>query len=401
MAKNTYIWITVIIGLIFLTAPVSSVEDRNRGAQEQQWLQYHSAREVRLVGFSSGIRNLEVTTAKPAGVELPQFKSDEPVFAGWSTPMVKGGYLWIALDKTHKQGLYDSLYIDSNGDGNLSDETAITAYRTTQSSTYFGPVKVVFQIEDGPVTYHLNFQFYGSDDNNKRLYASSGGWYEGDITVNGAKKHCVLFDGNANGTFNDKSLNTGECDYIRIGESSSQDASFVGNFIKIDDTLYEPQIARDGACIKLAEAKDVKYGLVRLPESVTQLSAGGENGLFIVKPENEISSLPVGKYRITNWTVERKDDKGTQWKLQAVWSGGKGDFEVAEAKETELSVGEPIVSSLTSRLQEGTHYFSQALNGRDGERITLTRNGAQPQAPKLNIKSQDGTYDRTYSFSYG
>ena len=392
MAKNTYIRLTVIISLVFLTTCVY--------AQEQQWLQYHSAREVRLIGFSSGLSNLEVTTEKPAGVELPQFKSDEPIFAKWSTPMVEKGCLWIALDKTHKQGLYDNLYIDSNGDGNLSDETAVMAYRSTQSSTYFGPVKVIFQIEDGPVTYHLNFQFYGSDDN-KRLYASSGGWYEGDITVNDVKKHCVLFDGNANGTFNDKSLNAWESDRIRIGESSSQDASFVGNYIMIDDKLYEPQIARDGACITLAEAKDVKYGLVRLPESVTQLSAGGENGSFIVKPENETASLPVGKYRITNWIVERKDDKGTQWKLQAAWSGGKGDFEITKAKEATLDIGEPIQSSLTSSLREGIHYFSQSLNGRDGERITLTRNGAQPQAPKLNIKSKDGTYDRTYSFSYG
>lgn len=394
MDKRIYSRLAVIICIVLLAVVAN--------AQDEQWLQYHSAREVRLVGFGSSMQNLDIVNEKPAGVEMPQFKSDEPIFAKWPTSMVQNGYLWVALDRTHENGPYDNLYIDSNGNGRLDDETAVTTYRTTQNSSYFGPVKVVFQIEDGPVTYHLNFQFYGSaNDNRKMLYASAGGWYEGDVTVNGAKKHCVLFDNNANGTFNDKSLEASESDRIRIGEASSQDTRFVGNYIEVDGTYFRPEIARDGACIKLAEAKDIKFGKVRLPESVTELSAGGENGLFVVKPENEIASLPVGKYRITEWSVERKDDKGTLWKLQGAQSGSQGDLEIAEAQEAELSIGEPIVSSLTSSLREGTHNFSQALRGQNGERITLTRNGAQPQAPKLNIKSKDGTYDRTYSFSYG
>ena len=394
MDKRTFPGPAVIICIVLLTVIAN--------AQDEQWLQYHSAREVRLVGFGSSMQNLDIVNEKPAGVEMPQFKSDKPIFAKWPTPMVQNGYLWVALDRTHKNGLHDKLYIDSNGDGNLSDETAVSAYRTTQNYTYFGPVKVVFQIEDGPVTYHLNFQFYGSPDNDrKRLYASAGGWYEGDVTVNGEKKHCVLFDNNANGTFNDKSLGTYESDRIRIGQASSQDTRFVGNFIEVDGKFYEPEIARDGAFIKLAEAKDIKFGKVRLPESVTELSAGGENGLFNVKLENGGGSLPIGKYRITEWAIERKDDKGTMWKLQGTQSGRQADLEIAEDKETELTVGEPIVSSLTSTVREGTHNFSQALRGRDNERITLTRNGARPQAPKLNIKNKDGTYDRTYSFSYG
>jgi hypothetical protein len=394
MDIRRYSWSTVIVCMALLTV----IAD----AQDEQWLQYHSAREVRLVGFGSSVQYLEIMTDKPAGVEMPQLKSDEPVFAKWPTPMVQNGYLWITLDRTHKNGPYDNLYIDSNGDGQLDDETTVTTYRTTQNYSYFGPVKVVFQTEDGPVTYHLNFQFYGAaDDSRKRLYASAGCWYEGDVTLDGAKKHCVLFDNNANGTFNDKSLKSNESDRIRIGQTGSQDTRFVGNFIEVDGKFYEPEIARDGAFIKLAEAKNIKFGKVRMPESVTELSAGGENGLFVVKPEDGIASLPVGKYRITEWAVERKDDKGTLWELQGTQAGSQEVLEIAEAKEAELSVGEPIVSSLTSTMREGTRSFSQSLRGKDGERITLTRNGARPQAPKLNIKNKDGTYDRTYSFSYG
>jgi hypothetical protein len=270
-----------------------------------------------------------------------------------------------------------------------------------QYSTYFGPVKVIFEIEDGPVTYHLNFRYYGGDARYRRLYVSSGGWYQGEITVAGVKKHCILFDYNANGTFDDKSANAAGCDRIRFGKESGQDTGFVGNYIEVGNILYRPEIARDGACIKLTKAEDVKFGGVRLPEAITQLSANGQNGLFIRKPEKGVASLPVGQYRIYDWAIEREDDQGTRWKLQASSPPETSIFEIAEGKETELAVGEPVVATLEASGNNGTHSFRHAMKGRDGERIELTRSGAQPQAPKVRIKNADGTYDRTYSFQYG
>ena len=393
MKRETYILLSVGISLLVLKSTAA--------AQDEQWLQYHCARELGLLGGGMQPQMLDISTEKPSGVELPQFKVENPFFAKWSTPMVKSGHLWVALDRTHKQGPHDLLYIDSNGNDRLDDETAATVYRMDQYSTYFGPVKVIFEIEDGPATYHLNFRYYGGDDRYRRLYVSSGGWYEGDITLGGQKKHCVLFDYNANGTFNDKSANAAECDRIRIGEGGGQDTSFVSNYIEVGKILYRPEIAPDGACIKLTKAEGVKFGTVRLPESVTQVSANGENGLFTRKPEKGVASLPVGQYRIYDWIIDRQDDKGTQWRLQGSGTAQTSVFDIAEGKETVHSVGEPVVATLNASADKGTHSFRHTLRGRDGERIELTRNGAQPQAPKVRIKSADGTYDRTYSFSYG
>jgi len=391
MTNRAHIWLAVVISVLILTAHAQ--------AQEQQWLQYHSSREAsQILGGMPG-QVLELSAEKPAGVELPQFKGQNQFFAKWSTPMVKSGHLWIALDRTHKYGPCDLICIDSNGNGHLNDETAVATYRTEQYNAYFGPVKVIFQVEDGPVTYHLNFRFYSSNDSNRRFYASSGGWYEGEITVGAEKKHCVLFDYNTNGTFDDKSLEARECDRIRIGKKGEPDTCFVGNYIDIDGTLYRPEIARDGAYIKLAKAEDVKFGNIRLPESITEFSAGGENGLFTIKPEKGTGSLPVGKYHIEHWAIERKDEHSALWKLQG--RPEKGVFDIAEDKETEISVGEPVVATLDASEREGTYSFSHNMKGRDDERIELSRSGARPQAPKLHIKSKDGKYDRTFSFQYG
>ncbi|MCP4261453.1 MAG: hypothetical protein GY774_28720, partial [Planctomycetes bacterium] len=249
--------------------------------------------------------------------------------------------------------------------------------------------------------YHLNFRFYNHGEKNRWLYTYSGGWYEGTIDVAGTKKHCVLIDYNVNGTFNDKSLDPSESDRIRIGKKGSQEFLFVGNYIEVDEVLYRPEIARDGACIKLNKAEDVKFGNIRIPKTITEFSAGGENGLFKLKLENGAGSLPVGRYHINQWALEHEDEKGKKWKMQGEGSSDKGDFDIATDKETELSIGEPIVSKLEVNKRDSGYSFNQSLGGHFGERIEITRNGARPPAPKLHIKSKEGSYDRTFSFEYG
>jgi hypothetical protein len=371
--------------------------------QEQQWLQYRSAREVSLLGGRTGSVSLGPLVAeRPAGVEMPQFKGATPLFAKWQTPMVKSGFLWIALDRSNKAGPYNLLCIDSNGNGRLDDETVATAYQIDQSSASFGPVKVVFQVEDGPVTYHLNFRFYNYNRERPELIAYSGGWYEGDITVGGAKKHCVLFDYDVNGTFDDRSPNAGACDRISIGDKTGPDASLVGRYIELDGVLYEPQIARDGAFVKLTKAENVKSGRVRLPTSITALQVGGENGSFMIKPKDGVGSLPVGTYRVLSWSTERTDDSGAKWQVNGRNVPEKvGGFEVAEGKDAELDIGEPFVASVGATTTAKTYNLRLVTAGRAGEQIELLRNGTRPQAPKVRIKNADGTYDRTFNFEYG
>ena len=390
MKRKNDMWLAVVITLLVLTTPA--------GAQDEQWLQYHSEREAMQIVGDMTRSNLRLTSEKPQGVELPDFKAEEPFFASWSTPMVDSGKLWIAVDRSAEKGRWDQLYIDSNVNGHLNDETAIKAYRTEQSYTYFGPVKVVFEGEDGPLTYHLNFMFREYEET-RQLYVSPGGWYEGDITVAGAKKYCMLIDYNGNGTFNDKSLNSSRCDRIRIGEKGTRDSGYVGNYIEIDNVLYHTEIARDGAYIKLSKADDVKFGTVRLPDTITEFAAGGENGLFTFKPETGTGSLPVGKYRINSWTIERKDEKGKKWELEGSYFSEKGDFDISEGTEVSLEIGEPLQGNLQVSFNAETenYEFEKNVNGPLGEYVTLTRGGERvSNLWKMSAKNKEGTFAKTY-----
>lgn len=395
--KNISHWLVVAL-LVTALLPMTA------GAQGQQWLQYRSSREPKAIAGYISMPFLKPTSEHPDSANLPDLK-EEPLLYKWSSPLAKDGFLYIALDRETGSGARDLLYVDSNGDGNLRDETAIAAYTTDPQHSYFGPVKVTFQEEDGPIVYHLNFRL--CDHHQRLLRVSSAGWYEGSITVSGQQKFCVLIDHNANGAFNDKSLNAAKCDRIRIGDTehlaTSMEhltTSFVGNYINIGGVLYRPVIARDGAFVKLAKAEGVTFGIVRLPKTISQFSVCGENGLFSFVPVNGLCSLPVGKYRVHSWTMVRQDKKGL-WELRGSSASDKGVFDVTGDKETELSIGEPIISAIEARGGSGSYTFNHKLQGRLDERIDLERNGSRPEAPKLRIRSKDGRYNKNFAFAYG
>ena len=83
MVSKTHILLAVGLGLLLIgvSAP----------AQDEQWLQYHSARELGLLGGGMQPQPLEISSEKPLGVGLPQFKVENPFFAKWPTPMAKNG----------------------------------------------------------------------------------------------------------------------------------------------------------------------------------------------------------------------------------------------------------------------------------------------------------------------
>lgn len=148
-------------------------------------------------------------------------------------------------------------------------------------------------------------------------------------------------------------------------------------------------------------AQDTVYGSFRLPEAISRFEADGANGPVAIEPGKQANQLPVGEYRIRFWKTERKDDDGNAWALSGQYYGRDNRFEIKEGNETKLDVGEPIIATVDVRNVGSSYSFNQVIKGRHQEIIELTRNGSRPQPPKLHIKNEDGSYDRTFSFEYG
>ncbi len=147
--------------------------------------------------------------------------------------------------------------------------------------------------------------------------------------------------------------------------------------------------------------KDVVFGSVNLPETISQFAAEGGNGIVTIKPDKGVGQLPVGEYTTRLWRTEREDDQSNTWVMTGQIFGDQSLFEVNDSNQIKLDIGEPIIATVDARKNGSNYSFNQIIKGRHDEHIELTRNGAKPRAPKLNIKNSDGTYNRTFNFEYG
>jgi hypothetical protein len=370
-------------------------------AQKEQWLDYHVSTEGR------GYRYLTLTTNPPPNVKLPKLNA-QPYFAHWTTPLDPAGR-WLCLDRTKKTGLYDRVYFDTTGNGRLDDKPPAGTSHSDQYSAYFEPVRVVFKGEDGPITYHLVLRFlqYGAGEVN--LLSSSGGYYAGKVDIGGKKRRVELIDGNVNGTFNDQAADMSDCDRVTV-EGDKVGERYLGKMLEVDGQFYRIEVARDGAFIKLQKAENVVLGPVRVPETISEFVAFGENGHFVRKPAKGAFTLPVGKYRIQTWTIDRKDDKGAAWQLMGYNFNDSAEFEVADGKPAALEVGEPMRAVMEAQepsnrpgVRDATKQlsFSLRFQGRYGETLQIMKGNQRPRGPRLALTSLDGTYRYTNTFEFG
>jgi len=361
-------------------------------AQSEQWLEYHTGTEAR------AYQTMKLTTNAPPGVALPKLNAP-PWFARWLTPMDPAGGRWLCFDRTRKSGPYDRLFIDSTGNGRLDDKTPIQA-RLDSFSAMFPPTPLVFKGEDGPITYHLAFQFY-QYDKTTQLLATSAGWYEGMVNFDGVKKRIQLIDGNVNGTFNDIAPDPYDSDRVQVeGDKTSE--RFLGRMLEVDGKFYRIEVARDGAFVKVQKAENVTLGRVRVPENISEFAAFGQNGHFVRKPVNGQFTLPTGNYRIFHWTISRKDEKNATWTLSGYDFPTTARFVVAADKTAALEIGEPVQAVL--KATEGAKRqidFSLQFEGRQKESIEMLRDGQRPRGPKLMLASANGSLCSTNSFEFG
>jgi hypothetical protein len=238
---------------------------------------------------------------------------------------------------------------------------------------------------------------------------SSGGYYAGKVDIGGKKRQIELIDGNVNGTFNDRAADMGDSDCVTI-EGDKVGERYLGKMIEVDGQFYQIEVARDGAFIKLQKAENVVLGQVRVPETINEFVAFGENGHFVRKPGKGEFSLPVGKYRIQEWKIERKDEKGAAWELSAYNFNDSARFEVAEAKPVSLEVGEPmraVMEAQDPQTRPGSRdvtkqlMFSLRFQGRYGETLQIMKGNQRPRGPRLTLTSLDGTYRYTNTFEFG
>ncbi len=138
-----------------------------------------------------------------------------------------------------------------------------------------------------------------------------------------------------------------------------------------------------------------ELGTVQLPKDMTikiQCEMAGTGNPAI---------LPQGGYTLTHWTLRRTDEQGIPWTCEGSVPSGKSLLQVTKDRQTELLVGEPLLSTLTATRCGSDFTFNLRLEGRSGGSVVLYKDGQRAPEPKLRIKNADGSYDRSLTFQYG
>jgi len=389
---------------------------------QEQWLGYRSARSAyEHIGSTSGQKPCPQDKA-PEGVALPAFNDKEPLFALWKVdigkltgPAARDGGLWLALDRSGKGGLYDLLYLDTNGNGSLADEKPIRdehAGFEWQEMIFFAnfdAVRLALPGDDGTITYHAGFHYQREKTGPHKIYVSANCWYEGVITIAGRRMLCSLIDCNANWRFGERSADRDRSDgYIlrpfdpREGPQELVNAAWspVGQYVLVDGKYYSMETAPDGATVKFTPAK-VPTGTIRPGEGVTSLKVGGPAGTFEIDVRNGVVVVPEDEYVVLSYSITRKDAKGNTWCVREANPFKDKPLTVRAGSETKIEVGEPFAWSVSASSDEqGQYSLRQGLRTRRGDDVRLTCNGDRLPV-KVRITNADKTYDRTFSMEYG
>jgi hypothetical protein len=142
-------------------------------------------------------------------------------------------------------------------------------------------------------------------------------------------------------------------------------------------------------------------GFVTVQDDVNAVLCNNKGEQFTIKGSKEPVQLPVGRYCINNWTLERTDKNGTLWKLTSKDIAHKKAFDVAKGTETKLPMGEPIISNLIVWKENSEFYFRHYLKGQLGEEIKLTKSRSRADPPKLLIRNENSSYQELLTFKYG
>jgi len=404
-----------------------------------------------------GAATLQKSLDRPAGEwKLPELNSKQPIYAFAELGEKK---CLLVLDRQKADDFfYNRLYFDSNGNGDLTDDTVIDGTFTVENDEFcraqFPGIDTTVDLAGKSLPYSFRmdvFYFYFGDEGkpdtelrqehiqqNFNLVVVANCSYVGEFDLDGQRYRVVLGDGNTNGRFDDRLsvthaqiasyravLPVGDEFYVTAGEEISVYAAQpFGDMLVVAGQLLE-------VAVDIAESKmiltPVTEGLAPLTlamatERITMYTEDGSRCVMMYRPGTEVM-IPQGTYQFLNYTVRRKDEQGDEWLLVAQATTDSPSVTVGGGGDAVLKCGEPYVPTADvpewsrQAVREGQTQvplmFTVIGAGREvlaeltrlsgtRTRIALSQgNRNRPKEPTYIIARADGEIVTQGSFEYG
>jgi hypothetical protein len=358
----------------------------------------------------------------PAGFEEPRYytihSDDRPVL--------------VAADYSQK---LVRLYVDTDGDGVLSEERCFTARVNKESPVsgrrqHLGPISLISRDSPGRVNDGFDVGCF-REDVRGLLMPRAAYFRTGKIRLAGRTYRVAAVDGDYDGLFKstlslpltDRTLVTRPgCDVFAMDlnrngrfELSQREESEVfplGKLAKVGDVYYAIDFAPDGSSLVLSKTEPQFGTLVMEPNDVAAELRLWSDAADQHLPYNHQWQLPPGKYAAIHAVLTARDRSGGIWMFPpfvpvfaADRLGPLDFFTIEPGVTTSIRVGPPFAVKAEVETQRNgrTVEINPVLVGCAGEEYSAAflRNGERPSPPGFKIVDEKGTVLIADNFEYG
>jgi len=345
-------------------------------------LKYEKAPVVSNTFFPYGYNYLQTTQNLPRGDwKLPPLTTDRPLYV----LLRLGDSVHLLVTDKSKTGdkFYSRLWFDSNGDGDLTDEKPVSGLpgeRNNLFTTQFPAINFMIKLEDKRLPYCLKPSLNGRMVSESSFQSGTGASfsytvqcaYSGSFTVNGRQYRIQVGDSNGNGRFSDYSTIAdvqnpfgrsriypkGDNLYITDGSKMNfNDRMPLGDLLFLNETLFYMKLDIPNGRMILTE---INKGLSPLkltlkPERFTLFIEDKGHCVNMYKPSGNVTMLPAGKYRLLEYQVVCKDEKGALWRLKALGTNETPSATLAQNSEAVLQLENRICRWSTCQEKTALH----------------------------------------------
>jgi hypothetical protein len=304
-------------------------------------------------------------------------KSDKPesAVAGLASQFAKA----MAPEKKALPKIYpyNRLYFDFNRNGDLTDDKVIESEkdksgRVVAIQSYhqiqFPRVDVTIDDEGTPVEYSFFLEGYmnaSRDYSYASISLGAAAYREGDITLNGKKRHIVLIDFNSDGRFdseikvrNDIHSSDGQV-YAQTGDMILVDLNasnpgmdspydittgdcrhYVSKLLNIDGAYYDVKITPAGDQFTLTPSTAALGNVKNSNDGYKAVLYGDKGFLKIAGKKDASVAIPEGEWKLLSYTINLTDTKPQEPEKKKE-EAKEGSLLEALAKKMQNSMGGP------------------------------------------------------------
>jgi hypothetical protein len=331
--------------------------------------------------------------------------------AGRNTPMVLGSYSRLE---------HSMLYVDTNGDGRLSDEKSyrvkvIKLPRPEGQEYRFGPILMMSRDTEGK----FEIKFYAMTGHGRQLVLYPSGYRAGKVRLGESTYKVAVVDGDFDGRYDKVFLPPlGEsywpgCDILAIDltqDGAWQFSSFwtsevtpLAKMLKLHNTYYGIDVAPDGTTIELKKVQP-ELGTLDFGGANVKLKLwSGTVEEFLCGSDGKWQ-IPTGEYSALFIELNEIDSERNAWTFRGYRdTGSLRDFEIQAGQTTTFKIGPPF--TITAEARQIAHRVSIGLKleGCAGEQYCFpVKKGSRRQpTPTFKIVDESGKVLTSGRFKYG